>query len=183
MIKKQYNIIDKNIVLYAPTFRKDFSFGGTSIDFKKLKEELKRKFGGDWVVLIKLHPMIASKFKNDDENIIDVSFHEDMQELLCASDILISDYSSCMWDFALMRKPIFVFADDIEEYTKKDRAFYMPVEKWPYPVAENNEQLLNNIEKFNKDNYLNNLNSHFDFVGCFDYGNSCKEILNYINKK
>lgn len=183
MIQEKYNIEDKKVLLYAPTFRNDFSFGGSSIDFDVLKSALDKNFGGDWIILMKLHPMVAEKCNIENKNVMNVSFHEDMQELLCTADILITDYSSCMWDFSLLKRPVFIFADDIEEYTKKDRAFYMSCEKWPYPIAKNNEQLIKSIIDFDLQKYLSGLENHFHYVESYDKGNSCKEIFDYIITK
>lgn len=180
-IKKQYNIENKNVLLYAPTFRGDFSYRESQIDFKRVKEELERKFGGEWVILIKLHPMISNKIEINSDDWVNVSSHGDMQELLCTADVLISDYSGCIWDFSLTRKPIFIYADDIDKYNK-ERGFYFSYDTWPYPIARNNDELSSEIKKFNKNDYEKKLEDYFNYIICFDKGNSCYEIFKYIEK-
>ena len=66
--------------------------------------------------------------------------YPDMQELLIAADMLITDYSSSMFDYALQNRPVLQFAIDIEDY-KKDRGFYFPLDALPFPLATSNEEL------------------------------------------
>ena len=79
-------------------------------------------------------------FDFDGDRLVNVSDYPDMQELLCAAGLLITDYSSSMFDYALTGKPIARFATDIEAY-QKDRDFYFPLESLPFPLAKSNEEL------------------------------------------
>lgn len=181
-VKKMYNVMDKNIILYAPTFREDFKLYIPSIDFAKILVNVEQRFGGEWIVFLRLHPMLIEKINLNNKNIVDVSKHDDMQELLCASDILISDYSSTIWDFALQKRPIFIYADDLEKY-EKSRGFYYNIDDAPYPVAKNNDELCNNIKKFNYDNYLYRLEKFSNKVGSYENGQACKKVYEYIKQK
>ena len=135
-VKKKYGV-GKNtlIVMYAPTWRDDGRQIQADIFNSKLVNVIKNKFKKEVIFLYRGH-----YFKNDCliKNIIDVSEYDDMQELLCAADILITDYSSCMWDFSLMFKPCFVYANDINKY-KQERDFYTPIAEWPFPIAQDSE--------------------------------------------
>ena len=68
------------------------------------------------------------------EEIINASSYPDVQELLTLSDTVITDYSSLMFDFALSKKPCFIFASDIANY-QKERNFYFEIDKMPFPVS------------------------------------------------
>ena len=76
-----------------------------------------------------------------------------MQELLCVSDVLITDYSSVMFDFSLSKKPCFLFATDIDDY-KNDRNFYFDFRELPFLLAESNDSLAENILDFNLKSYV-----------------------------
>lgn len=89
---------------------------------------------------------------NNAANYIDASNYPDMQELLYAADVLITDYSSSMWDFSLTRRPCFLYATDLNYYDL-DRGFYSDIHTWPYPLAESNSALIKNIKQFNNDQY------------------------------
>lgn len=106
-------------------------------------------------ILIRLHPVVREKsdFINYSNQIIDASTYDDIQELFAASDLLISDYSDCMFEFSLTKKPVLLYASDLDEYSK-GRSFYYDIHTLPYSLAENNEELLNQIEKFDYDVYL-----------------------------
>lgn len=148
---------DRKLALYAPTFRADHSVDAYKLDALALADACTRRFGGKWSVLIRLHPNIAAQsrdlFPYDGDRILDATMYPDMQELLCASDLLLTDYSSCMFDFALSKKPCFQFALDIEDY-RKDRGFYFPLDQLPFPLADSNEALIQAIDHFDTDAYL-----------------------------
>jgi CDP-glycerol glycerophosphotransferase len=73
-----------------------------------------------------------------------------MQELLCASDMLITDYSSSMFDMTLLGRPCMLYATDAEQY---DRGYYFELKQLPYPLARNQEELIRNLEEFDLDRY------------------------------
>ena len=111
------------IVFYAPTFRDDYSLECYNLDTKEILSCLSQKFASEWVLMIRMHPNLSSYkslFDFDGEKIIDVNQYDDMQELLLVSDILITDYSTSMFDFSIMNKPVFLFATDIEQYQKRN---------------------------------------------------------------
>ena len=170
---------DVRLVLYTPTFRGDFMYRDSAMDSERLKKALEKRFGGRWEVLYKLHPMIAKKFKADEGGVIDVSSYEDTQELACAADVLVTDYSSISWEFSLMRRPVFLYTDDIAEYDAS-RTFSIPVERWPFPIALDNDELEKNILAFDVKEYTGNILAFQEEEGCLDLGHACEEALKYI---
>lgn len=131
------------MALYAPTFRADESMDAYCLDYARLQKALTGRFGGKWVILIRLHPHVmerAGDLNFDGVTTFDATRYDDMQELLAASDAVVSDYSSLMFDYGLTRRPCFQFATDIEAY-QKDRNFYFPLHEMPFPLAENNDAL------------------------------------------
>ena len=166
--EKVYNFFKldqtKKIILYAPTFRSDHNTDCYKLDYLKVLEACKERFDGDFIFLVRLHPNIESKSEGVceyNDKILNATYYPDLQELLVVSDIVITDYSSLMFDFMLSKKPCFQFATDIEAY-KKDRNFYMPIESLPFPLAMSNNEMINNIKTFDKEIYLKDLNTFFD---------------------
>ena len=178
-VREKYGLSNKKILLYAPTFRSDFMYKDTGIDFNQLRSVLKKKFSGDWVILYRLHPSLLLTHKVTAKDVIDVSAHQDMQELLCAADVLITDYSSSMWDFSLMKKPVFVFANDIDEY-EAERGFALPYDEWPYAIAKNNFELQTNIDEYSEPDYLMKLESFFSSMTSYEDGQGSKAVFDYI---
>lgn len=175
---------DCNIVLYAPTFRVDGSLKPYQIDLEKVKATCENKFGGRFIVLVRLHPNIAKKsteLRFDWNQHIDASKYPDMQVLLSATDVVISDYSSLMFDFALSGKPCFQFATDIEAY-KKDRNFYFQLDRLPFSVSQTNDELMEAIQLFDEVKYKQNVDRFFENVGMYKIGDASKKCAALIRE-
>lgn len=182
-VREYYKIdADTKIVLYAPTLRNDKSDTTSyeSLNVPGIIDSLSKRFKDDnWVVMFRMHYLLDPS-KNI-KNAINVSDYNDSQELVCAADILISDYSSIMWDFTFTERPCFVYAPDAEKYAK-ERAFFTPIKKWPYPVAFNNEQLQENILNFDQAKYLTEIKRHHQVQGSFESGTATDIVVNRINE-
>ena len=181
-VKNYYGIKDKKIMFYAPTFREDYRMDCYKIDFEKLKNELENKFGGEWVFIARLHPRVQ-KFSREIlpavPYIFDGTYYPDIQELILAADCMITDYSSCIFDFLLTKRPGFIFATDIEEYNT-ERGFYYSLESTPFPVATSNEMLINNVKNFDTDAYRIKI-EHFLFEkGCVEDGKASERVADLI---
>ena len=176
---------DCKIVLYAPTFRVDKSMEPYSIDYARLRKSCEARFGGRFAVLIRLHPNITSQAKDlsfDGETTFDASTYQDMQELLAASDVVITDYSSLMFDFMLTGRPCFQFATDIAAY-RNDRNFNFSLDKLPFALAENNDELEDIILHFDEETYQNNLNQFHQEFGIRADGQAASRCVDWILKK
>lgn len=189
-----YNLYDKEkilkrlgfnskqkLVLYAPTFRGHISKAhsmNTTIDQKKCLDSLKKRFHGEWVFGIRTH-YIYNSHKITLSETIDLSNYPDMQELLIAADVLITDYSSCMWDFSLTEKPCFIYATDSDQYIN-ERDFYTPISSWPFPIAKNNEELIDNILNYNKQTYNERVKKHHNQLGICESGHASELVADTI---
>ena len=183
-VKKHFGIEEnKKIVLYAPTHR-DIA---TAFDFLSDKENvinvdncikaLNEKFGGEFCFLFRAHHIISV------DNLIGTSYnatkYPDMQELLYAADVLFTDYSSCMWDFSLMKKPSFVFATDLNKYIN-DRDFFMNIYDWPFPIAKDNDELTDNILNFDNNKFNLKINKYLKELGTFEKGSATQKVTDWI---
>lgn len=181
-IRSMYGIdANKKIVLFAPTFRRGMKSNTYGLDFDKVLTSLSERFGGEWVILFRNHYFVKSK-QSYFQKCIDVSAYDDMQELLFVADVLITDYSSCMWDFSLTTRPCFVYANDLQQYIHSDRSLACPVGEWPFPVAETNVQLVENILCFNQEKYQEVLKQHLKEKGSFDRGTASAQVSGIVKK-
>lgn len=178
--------MNEHIILYAPTFRKDNSLDCYNIDFRNLNKTLSYRFGGEWRVVLRLHPHLCNYSKQliqRDNSIIDATAYDDIQELLFVADVVVSDYSSLIFDFALTKRPCFLYTVDLEQYTANDRQLYFDISKLPFPVCRSNEELQKSIALFDEKEYQAKLNTFDAQIGSFETGNSCRNVTDYILKQ
>lgn len=175
---------NKKVVLYAPTFRKDNDLSVYNIDYSRVIKKLSEKFGGEWVFLVKLHPHLISKSEElvYGDNVLDVTSYDDIQELLGISDVLVSDYSSLMFDFALTGRPCFLYIPDVDEYIKSDRKLYFDIKELPFISVKNNNEFVKEIDNFNEVKYKDNLVKFSSKIGSFENGQCCKELEKKIDE-
>lgn len=185
---------DKKIILYAPTFRNNINDSGVAqmraLNFEKLFEALQKKFGGEWCLAIRVHQEVLLKIAIDElanqygGRVINGNIGDDMAEYLACSDILCTDYSSSMFDFALTGKPCFLFVHDIEHYEREERGFYMDFNSLPFPSAQTSEELVTIIDNFDAQAYKENVNKFLNKVGNCEDGHASErvveEIINFL---
>lgn len=176
---------DSRIVLYAPTFRRDKSIEPYRIDWSRVVPELRKIYGTEKIsILLRLHPNLIGKADAssliNDESVIDVTRYHDMQELLCISDLLITDYSSSMFDITMLKKPCMLYATDIEKY---NRGYYFDFAELPFPLARNEEELIGNIRTFDSAAYDESVESFFEkHIGLCEDGNASKAIAGWLTR-
>ena len=115
---------DKKIILYAPTFRdNETDPPKLHMNVSKLAETLPC----DYLIFLKLHPYVSRAFKVSDlpARVINISDYKDLNELMVVSDGLITDYSSIIFDYVVLDKPMYFFADDILDFETNGRGFYL----------------------------------------------------------
>ena len=176
----KYNLPkDGRIVLYAPTFRRSGTLEPYRIDWSEVIPRLERMFGGAKVtLLLRLHPNLIGKADTSSlinhPSVIDMTRYHDMQELLCVSDMLITDYSSSMFDYAMLRRPCVLYATDVAQY---DRGYYYDFRELPFPLAEDSEQLAALIEGFDEAEYQERLRLFLDErLGLVERGVAAEEL-------
>lgn len=136
----------KTLILYAPTFRdNDLEITDKNMDLSQVIKKLPT----DYVLLMRLHPFISQRYKGaNEERVIDVSQYNDLNRLLMVSDILITDYSSVIFEYALLDKPIIFYAYDQAAYGNQIRGFYYPYEEYvPGIIVRDKSQLIECLEK------------------------------------
>ena len=195
-VRESLGIDEKTfIILYAPTFRSNayrplFYF---VLDFSIVEDCVKKRFNTDNVLLLfrghhsfkKLMNLESLNEKKQKLHLIDISNYQDTQALLCVSDLLISDYSSIIWDFSFTYRPCFLFCPDMEEYIS-DYEMATPINKWLFPIVKSNEELKQQILNFDESSYLRAIKEHHAYLGSYEKGSAtqqiCTLIMDEINK-
>ena len=169
-------------VLYAPTFRADYGLSAYNMDYERVLDVLAKKFGGEWKMLVRLHPNLFDKFDAlnlKSEHILNVSAYSDMQELLFASDVMITDFTSAMFEFAIMDKPCFLYASDLEEYMK-ERGL-ITLEEVPFPKTDTNDGLEKMIMEYEPEAYFKRVHA-FMADKCCDRGIGAKSVADWMEE-
>jgi CDP-glycerol glycerophosphotransferase len=182
-INEEFGCEGKKICLYAPTFRNDYDISHYTIDYKLLKESLENRLGGEWIIFVRYHPNFLGKSIDYSTDFIDVTEYQDAQELLSASDCMISDYSSIIYDFMLTRRPTFIFAPDYNRYVKEERKLHFSLEATPFPLSLNNIELVNNIKSLDFDKYKKDVDKFLKDYGNIENGTASKAVVNWIYTK
>lgn len=177
---------DCNLILYAPTFRDGGSLECYDIDYDRLLKAATERFGGKWKILNRFHFKVASALKSmpsirDNPDILNGNSYDDIQELMLISDIGITDYSSWICDFVLTGKPGFIYANDLSEYNN-ERGFYYPLESTPFAIAENNDEMEQNILNFNEFEYARKKEQFLADRGCAEQGDAAYKVVELMKK-
>ncbi|WP_306203951.1 bifunctional glycosyltransferase/CDP-glycerol:glycerophosphate glycerophosphotransferase [Actinoplanes sp. RD1] len=139
----------KRVVLYAPTWRDDEFYGSGRYKMSMHLDlaAARRALGDDHVVLVRRHPNVVDPIPNDGSGFaIDVSTYPDMADLCSIADVLITDYSSVMFDFANTGRPILLFTYDLEHYRDRLRGFYFDFEnEAPGPLLMTSDDVIKTL--------------------------------------
>lgn len=142
--RNRFQANDKKVVLYAPTFRdNELAEAKLAMDFKLMEESL----GNDYLLVLKLHPAVKVDVQSlNSDFIVNVDKNVALEELLAAVDILITDYSSIPFEFALFNRPIFFFSYDLEKYDKERGLLKNYRQVIPGPISKTTEELIQQMK-------------------------------------
>ena len=171
---------NKKIILYAPTFRDEERYNNVFnyLDLDKFNQVL----GDEYVLALRLHPKIRNFYKDDISSqgkYIDVSGFESEQELMLLSDMMITDYSSIMIEYAILNRPILFFTYDLEDYLANERGFYYDFKATvPGPIAHSSDELINIIhdDGFDKSKLSDFVKTQLDVID----GKSSKRVVDFL---
>lgn len=174
----------QRVALYAPTFRNHLSADAYPLAIDQCLAALAQRFTGDWSLLVRRHPNVQSEplLRAQSDQVLDATPYEDLQELLCVVEVVITDYSSVMFDGALQQKPVFLFTPDLEQY-KSERNFYFSLDELPFMAARDNAGLSRNIAAFDQTRYQKALDVFFNDIGLAETGEAAKAVVNRIERE
>lgn len=170
-------------LVYAPTFRDDGDRSAYLADFRPLLAALSARFGGEWRIWLRLHPNLR---KHDVRLEVegaadDVSTYEDLQELMVASDAMISDYSSCVFDYILTGKPAFLYVPDRAKY-EGDRGLFYPLEESPFPVCATEAELEAAVHGFSEADFAAREREFLRRAESVEDGRSAARVADFLEK-
>lgn len=175
---------DERFALYAPTFREVAFFADAGgLGFQNWAQAFESRFGGRWRIVVRLHPHdakgLAEGLFSLPAGVQDASAREDVQELLVAADAGVTDYSSWIFDYLLGGGPGFIYAPDKRDYDA-GRGFCYPLEETPFPIAETERDLCENIRAFDPDAYSQRRREFLRRRGCYEDGRASERVADWI---
>lgn len=142
-----FDLSGKSLILYAPTFRdSEVDAPKLHLDVNKIIELLPENV----IILVRLHPFVYRAYKESgifNDRIINVSDYGSLNDLLAASDMLITDYSSVFFDYSVFDRPTYFFADDLAEFSERGRGFYMDYSEVPGEIFSDEGKLASSINR------------------------------------
>ena len=186
-LKQKYNLPqDKKIILYAPTWR-DNSYNSKGytyeiqVDFKYWKSKL----DPNYIVLFKPHYLIINQYQYQGLNDFLYLMKEDIDinELYVISDVLITDYSSVFFDFAILRRPILFYMYDLEEYKENIRGFYLDISTdLPGEVITEEDELIHRLENLEIyfHQYIDKLKNFNQVYNSYQDGMCSKKVVEAV---
>ncbi len=181
LYKKYPMLKNKKVILFAPTFRGPSQnhayYNFDWIDFKKLKEE----FSKDYVCIVKLHPFVQNKPEYDlysDDFYLDLTCEREINDLLFITDILITDYSSVIFEYSFFKRPVIFYTPDYDEYVAS-RDFFYDFDKYNYGVkATDMNELVKCIKEAKVDKQK--IDEFFEYFCSACDGKSTKRVVDYF---
>lgn len=201
---------DARILMYAPTFRGGSQGTNRTVevnqgfpDYKKLVYALEKYLGGKWYIFLRLHPQLVARnldqdvavAEGEEENeskaeqasklnrvnpLIDVSRVDDMYEILAGCDAFMTDYSSAAFDAAVMKIPVFLYADDYRQYEGERGKLLWDLRKLPFPLALDEEELEQQIREFDQVKYLSELDRLFQETEMVEDGKAAGRVVEML---
>lgn len=174
---------DAKMALYAPTFRNN-SKNTYSLNYQQLKKALEDKWPGKWHIVVRLHPNIQREQSSYlfDEGLLNGSTYPDINELIISSEIVITDYSSCMFDALEAKRKVLLYVPDLDEYTNEERGTYFTVDELPFLYATNNGELSNAILEFNEKIYKEKGRAFLEKCVIYNNGTAASQIAEIVNR-
>ncbi|SES87994.1 CDP-glycerol glycerophosphotransferase [Oceanobacillus limi] len=178
---------EKKVILYAPTWRDNQFYGkgryrfNLQLDLQKMQES----FGDDYVIVLRLHYLVAENLdiREFEGFVYDCSKYRDIRDLYLISDLLITDYSSVFFDFAILKRPIIFYVYDIEDYRDNIRGFYYNFEEEaPGPLVKSTDEIIEVIHHTEKENYelpeaLEQFHQRFCYL---EDGNASERVVEHV---
>lgn len=153
----------------------------SKLDFDKAKEAL----SDEYIFIVKYHYLVSDKIDWTPYKGFVYTFDEtkDIAWLYLVSDMLITDYSSVMFDYSILNRPMLFFAYDLEDYKENLRGFYFDfVNDIPGPISRDTDQLIKDIKEYNEDSWKEKYKNYHDKFNGIDDGHASQKVIDVIKK-
>jgi CDP-glycerol glycerophosphotransferase len=174
-------------VLYTPTWRDDLVFqrtGPQDFDFGLDLADFQERLGPDHVLLLRLHNMVTDRLEVAAGSAVrDVCAHPDIRDLYLAADVMVTDYSSTMFDFAITGKPLFFYTYDLEDYRDRLRGFYFDLEDVaPGPLVRTSKELVGTLADLDavRAEYAERYAAFQQTFSCLEDGHATDRVLDLL---
>lgn len=189
-LKDKFNLPkDKKVVMYAPTWREDnfYRKGHYKMTMELELDKMMKALGDEYILILRMHYLIANTINVSDYAgfVYDLSQGCDIQELYLVSDVMITDYSSTMFDYANLRRPMVFFAYDLDKYTNDLRGAYFSLpEVAPGPVVKTTEAVIESLENISKvkEEYREKEEAFYNKFCHLDDGYAAKRVYETVFK-
>lgn len=185
-LKEKYAIPEgKKVLLYAPTWRDNEFYGNNRYKFNQALDYdmLKKAISDEYIILVKCHYLVQDSIDWSRYSGFVYSFDSktDIADLYLVADALITDYSSVMFDYSLLKRPMFFFAYDLKEYKDELRGFYFDyMEEIPGPISQTTEELIIQVREYNSEFWNHKYEAFSDKFNTFDKGNASERVVDLI---
>ena len=180
-VRAYYGIPDQDkIILYAPTYRTPSH--PIRLDGEALVDALKSAHCQEtWHILFRAHRFQEGEasITVTGENVIQAGDYPDMQELLAAADMMITDYSSAIWDYSFLYRPCFLYVPDLAEY-RENPGFYTDIKSWPFAMVQDQETLIKAILAYDPEAAKARIQKHHEEMGNKESGHACETVAQRI---
>ena len=188
LLKQKLSLpLDKKIILYAPTWRDNLYWesGKYKFDLQLDFHDMQKKLSDDYILLLKPHYLIEDRIDiSDFKNFAYLmGSKHDIQELCLVSDVLITDYSSVMFDFSILKRPMIFYIYDMDSYKENSREFYFDfLQEVPGHIVKTYDELIHVIEQsdFEQDDFLEKYQLFNQKYNSLDRGNASKSAVSFI---
>ena len=192
-VRELYGIpTESRVLMYAPTFRSGSQ--GTNrvvqcdrqdLDFAELRKSLEKRFGGNWYILLRLHPQLTArkiKYGTMSGCVVDVSDYDDMYELLAGCDAVLTDYSSIVFDGIAMGVPTFLYVSDYEDYVRERGGLVWDIDKLPVKVSRTELELRKCVETYDVREIVDLIERFKEDIQFYEDGYASRKSADYIMK-
>ena len=180
-IRVKYGIPEgRKVILYAPTWRETGKFD-LELDLTKIIDAL----GDEYVIAIRVHHFAASGIQDGaiDRRVVNLTKGASSEECYLLADVLITDYSSLMFDYALLRRPMLFYVYDFEDYRDNLRGFNFDFEtEAPGPLLRTTEEVIKALESIEDviDGYKAAYDAFYDAYCGFEEGNAAEKVFRQV---
>lgn len=179
-VRKELSIdSDTVVVIYGPTWR----YGGVKElpipDFEQLEKSLSQRFGDNYRILKRIHHANRDDEGYCSKHVVDVTKYPSVQELITTCNVLITDYSSLMWDASFVGAYIILYTPDIEKY-ENERGFNRPLSEWGFPIIKTQKELNNELQNIDFCLGKKRIERFHDVAGNYETGHATDSFIEWM---
>lgn len=184
-IRQRYDIpTDHRVLIYAPTFRERYKQQAQqlTLDMGRVRSTLEQTTAQPWTILVRSHSSNARHGFDVqyDEQVKEATDYPDMNELLQVADILVSDYSSSIGDFALSGRLCLLYQDDLDNYTAEDRGLMFDMADTPFLCAHTPEEMYELLQRVPAIDARANCEAINRFYQTEEHGDASEQVARFI---